>query len=353
MDIYLPVAEMVVPFEAIAILGVAVGLLSSVFGVGGGFLSTPVLVFLGVPPSYAVGTQAVQLITSSLSGMLTYWRRGKVDFTIGTYMLAGSCGGTAGGVILFRILQHTGHIDIVINALYVLFLGLIGGMMLVESIKSLMNKKRPADDRVTTFWHRLTARLPYPVTFRQSGLTVSAIVPVVLGIIGGFMVSFLGMGGGFFLVPAMIYVLGMPGSLVVGTSLYQMFVTTILAAILHIITSNAVDLVLAFVLIIGSVVGGQIGIRIAKYIKGAFSRLLLSLILLAVCSALPATMPTGGYHARDSLSSGGEVMGQAAFSQIVTDYAHLHPVMYAFSGIFMAGLIGFLSYIISRRKLRW
>lgn len=286
MDIYLPVAEMAVPLEIITGLGVAVGLLSSVFGVGGGFLATPLLVFLGVPASFAVGTQAVQLISSSLSGMLGHWRRGHVDFKLGSVMLGGSFIGTVLGIVLFKILQYAGQIDVVINSLYVLFLATIGGMMFVESFRAILKKSRTAEAGHSKFWIRVTQGLPYPVTFPRSGLCVSATVPVVLGVLGGLMVSFLGMGGGFFLVPAMIYILGMPSHLVVGTSLFQMLVTTALAALLHIVSNNTVDLMLAFVLMVGSLIGGQIGFRIAKYVRGATARLLLAVILLSVCFML-------------------------------------------------------------------
>lgn len=286
MDIYLPVAEMAVPLEVILGLGVAVGLLSTVFGVGGGFLATPFLVFLGVPASFAVGTQAVQLISSSLSGVLGHWYKGNVDVKLGSVMLGGSFIGTVVGVLIFNLLQYTGQIDIVINALYILLLGSIGGMMLYESFGAILKKRHHAEAKRSKFWARVTQGLPYQMIFPRSNLCVSAIVPISLGVIGGLMVSVLGVGGGFLLVPAMIYILGMPGTLVVGTSLYQMLVSTILSAFLHSLGSNIVDLMLALTLMIGSMVGGVIGVRIVKYVKGAPARLVLALILLGVCFRL-------------------------------------------------------------------
>lgn len=286
MDIYLPVAEMAVSLETILGLGVVVGLLSSVFGVGGGFLATPFLVFLGVPASFAVGTQAVQLISSSLSGVMGHWQRGNVDVKLGSVMLGGSLVGTVLGIVIFRLLQYTGQIDIVINGLYVLLLGSIGGMMLFESFKAILKKKSLSEAGRSKFWAKITHGLPYPMTFPKSNLCISATVPVGLGVIGGLMVSVLGIGGGFLLVPAMIYILGMPGTLVVGTSLFQILITTAVSALLHILSNNTVDLLLALILMVGSLIGAQIGFRIGKYVRGAPARLILALILLGVCFRL-------------------------------------------------------------------
>lgn len=286
MEIYLPVAEMAVSFEVILGLGVAVGMLSSIFGVGGGFLSTPFLVFLGVPASFAVGTQAVQLISSSLSGVLGHWRKGNVDFKLGSVMLGGSFVGTVLGILIFKLLQYTGQIDVVINALYVLFLGTIGSMMLYESFKAILKKNHTSEPKQSRFWTRVMQGLPYTMTFPRSNLCISVIVPIVLGVIGGLMVSVLGIGGGFLLVPAMIYILGMPSSLVVGTSMFQILITTSLSALLHILSNNTVDLLLAFILMVGALIGGQIGVSLTKYIKGAPARLALAIILLSVCFML-------------------------------------------------------------------
>lgn len=285
MDIYLPIAEMAVSLEAVLCLGVAVGLVSSIFGVGGGFLATPMLIFMGIPASISVGTQAVQLISSSLSGVLGHWQRKTVDFKLGNVMLAGSMIGTILGVLIFKLLQYTGQIDIVINALYILLLGSIGFMMLYESALALLKRSRH-ETKKSRFWSRVTHTLPYPMTFPRSNLCISVIVPVTLGILGGLMVSVLGIGGGFLLVPAMIYILGMPSTLVVGTSLYQILITTAFSTVLHALSNSSVDLLLAMILMTGSVIGSQIGIRISKYIKGAVARLLLALILLGVCFRL-------------------------------------------------------------------
>lgn len=290
MDIYLPIAEISLHLEVILGLGIVVGFISSVFGIGGGFIATPFLIFLGIPPAFAVGTQAVQLVSSSLSGVLGHWSRGNVDVQVGSVMLAGSLTGTILGVGIFHFLQYTGQIDVVINILYVLLLGTIGSMMLFESAKTLLHQKKDEHAGRSAFWHKATEKLPYKVSFPRSGLYISAVVPITLGLIGGLMVSVLGIGGGFFLVPAMIYVLGMPTHLVAGTSLYQILITTAFSAILQAVSNNTVDVVLALMLMLGSLIGLQIGIYASQYIRGATSRLLLALMLLAVCFKLAGVL---------------------------------------------------------------
>ena len=282
MQIYLPIAEMAVPVESILLLGGVVGFLSGVFGVGGGFLVTPFLMFMGLPPAVAVGTQANQLAAASLSGLLGHMRRSNVDFKMGGVMLAGSIAGSIIGVMVFRLMQYLGQIDLIIPFLYILLLGTIGTMMLAESIFSLMLKKEP--DNIAARWQYspFLQNLPYKMRFPRSRLYVSALIPAGIGFLGGLMVSVLGIGGGFFLVPAMIYVLGMPTILVAGTSLFQILITTVFTTILHAAFNHTVDLVLAFVLIIGGVIGAQLGVRAARRIPGVYARIILAAILILV-----------------------------------------------------------------------
>lgn len=285
MQIYLPIAEMTVPVEIVLILGAVAGFLTSVFGVGGGFLTTPFLVFLGVPPSIAVGTQANQLVASSFSGSLSHWSKGNVDAKLGLVMLAGSSVGSIIGIGLFKMLQYLGQIDAAINIMYVIFLGSIGIMMLVESSYAVL-KKQTAEKGRSKFWIDLGNRLPYQMHFPKSKLYISALMPAGIGFLGGLIVSLMGVGGGFFMVPAMIYILGMSTLMVVGTSLFQILFTTAFTTILHAVTSHTVDLVLALILIIGGVVGSQIGVRAAKYIRGAPARLMLAAMLVLVAIKL-------------------------------------------------------------------
>lgn len=290
MQIYLPIAEMSVPAETLVVLGVAVGFLSGVFGVGGGFLATPFLLFMGVPPAVAVGTQANQLIATSMTGVLGHWRRGNVDFQMGGIMLAGGTVGSVVGIFIFRILQHFGQIDVFIAFSYVLLLGTIGLMMLFESASSLLKKSSVTQDIQSVSQREFFKNLPYKMRFNKSRLYVSALLPVGVGFIGGLLVSIMGIGGGFVLVPAMIYILGMPATLVAGTSLFQIIFVSAFACLLHAVASNTVDIILSTVMMIGGVVGAQLGVRFAKKIKGAPARIILSLIIIAVCIRMLTTL---------------------------------------------------------------
>jgi uncharacterized membrane protein YfcA len=292
MQIYLPIAEMAVQAETIALLGAVVGVISGVFGVGGGFLTTPFLIFLGIPPAVAVGTQASQLVASSTTAVIGHWKKRNIDLKMAWYLLIGGFIGTVVGIFIFRLLQYIGQVDLVVSILYVVFLCAIGGMMLSESVTTLYHstfKKENADDEGTSqtpskpsYFDHLRATLPYKVQFPESRLYISAIIPIVIGIIGGLMVSVMGIGAGFLLVPAMIYMLRMPPLLVAGTTLLQILITSAIACILHAVMNQTVDLILASILIGGSVIGAQIGVRLSPYIKGATARFLLASIITIV-----------------------------------------------------------------------
>ena len=288
MMIYLPIAEMSIQADMIILLGFGVGMLSGIFGVGGGFLTTPFLIFMGIPPAIAVGTQANQLIAASVSGVMGHMARDNVDRKMAFMMMIGSAVGTLLGVLLFKLLQYIGQIDLIISILYVLVLGVIGSMMFVDGmktyLKTLIRREMREDDPVR--YPKWLQNLPYKMSFPRSKLYISALIPVAIGFLGGFLAAILGIGGGFILVPLMIYVLGMSPLLVAGTSLFQVVFTASLATLLHALANQTVDLVLALILIIGGVVGAQMGVRIARRIKGPYMRLILSVIVLAVCFKL-------------------------------------------------------------------
>lgn len=282
MDIYLPIAEMTVPVQSVLALGLVVGFLSGVFGVGGGFLATPFLIFMGVPPAVAVGTQGAQLVAASVAGVLGHWRRGNVDFRMGGVMLAGGSLGSVAGIGIFHLLRHFGQIDLVIAILYVVLLGSIGSMMLAESMASLMKKTSSQGDAPLALSAGFLRRLPLQMRFPRSKLYISALVPAGIGFVGGLLVSIMGIGGGFLLVPAMIYILGMPTLLVAGTSLFQIMLTSALAVVMHAQMNQTVDLVLAAILILGGVVGAQMGVLVSRKIKGAQARVALATLVLIV-----------------------------------------------------------------------
>jgi len=265
-------------------LGGGVGMLSGIFGVGGGFLMTPLLFFMGIPAAVAVATEANQIVASSVSGVLAHWRRGNVDIKMGAVLLAGGVLGSSFGVWLFSVLRELGQIDLVIKLSYVVFLSIIGLLMLVESVKSMRASKRSAPSKA--HHHTWMHGLPFKMRFRKSRLYISALLPLVIGVFVGLLAAIMGVGGGFVMVPAMIYLLGMPTSVVVGTSLLQIIFVTANVTLLQSINNQTVDVVLAMLLMVGGVIGAQFGAKIGSLLKGEQLRGLLALIVLGVCAKL-------------------------------------------------------------------
>jgi uncharacterized membrane protein YfcA len=286
MDIYLPIAELPLNIFLLLGLGAGIGFLSGVFGVGGGFLLTPLLIFAGVPPAVAVASSANQLVGASLSGVIGHWRRGNVDFKMGFIMLAGGLAGSALGVWLFALLRWAGQIELVISLAYVLLLGALGGLMLVESVRTALRQRRPGVVRRKLHQHNWMHGLPLKTRFRRSKLYISALLPTGLGLVVGVLSGILGIGGGFVLVPAMIYTLGMPTAMVPGTSLLQVIFVAANVTFLQAYTNRAVDVVLAMLLLAGGVLGAQIGARFGTRLRGEQLRFLLALLVLAVAAKL-------------------------------------------------------------------
>ena len=284
MDIYLPIAEMSVNVFAIFGMGAGVVFLSGLFGVGGGFLMTPLLIFTGIPPAVAVATEANQIVAASVSGVLAHWKRGNVDIKMGMVLLVGGVIGSSAGVWLFTLLRELGQVDLVIKLSYVIFLSIIGFLMLIESARAIMAKKRDVPRRQHT--HNWLHGLPFKMRFRRSRLYISALLPLGIGVFVGLLAAIMGVGGGFVMVPAMIYLLGMPTSVVVGTSLFQIIFVTANVTVLQSVTNYTVDVVLALILLFGGVIGAQIGARFGGRIQGEQLRGMLALIVLAVCSKL-------------------------------------------------------------------
>lgn len=283
MDIYLPIAEMSVNALVIVLLGGGVGFLSGMFGVGGGFLTTPLLIFYGIPPAVAVASSATQITGSSVSGALAYWERGQVDVKMGLVMVLGGVVGAGIGQVVFRILQDFGQIDVVISLIYVLFLTVIGGLMLWDSLVALLASHRGQTAPTRRLRHRpWVAALPWPMRFPKSGLYISPIAPLVLGAAVGILTVIMGIGGGFIMVPAMVYILGMRAQAVVGTSLFQIIFVTAATTLLHATASQTVDIVLALLLLVGGVVGAQYGVRAAQKLSPDRLRLALAVIVLGV-----------------------------------------------------------------------
>ncbi|GGB28659.1 UPF0721 transmembrane protein [Sphingomonas metalli] len=287
MDLYLPVANLSVNALVIVLLGGGVGLLSGMFGVGGGFLTTPLLIVYGIPPTVAAASSASQVTGASVSGVFAHVRRGGVDFKMGGVLVAGGIVGTFAGAWLFRLLQALGQIDTVIAIVYVVMLGWIGGVMAKEALTAIVRRRRGQPPRARKRRHHpLVAALPFRTRFYASGLYISPLAPLLLGFMTGVLTMLLGIGGGFILVPAMIYVIGMATGVVVGTSLFQTLFVTAVATLVHATTTRAVDIVLAALLLVGSVTGAQIGARLATKIRPEYLRLALALMVLAVGSRI-------------------------------------------------------------------
>ncbi|MCH2163224.1 MAG: sulfite exporter TauE/SafE family protein [Marinovum sp.] len=285
MQIYLPIAEVSVNAFLLLGLGGLVGVLSGMFGVGGGFLMTPLLFFIGIPPAVAVATEANQIVASSFSGVLAHLRRKSVDLRMGTVLLIGGLIGAALGVVVFNYLKSLGQVDLLVRLCYVVFLGVVGGLMFLESLRAIRKSKAgvAAPKRKQRGW---VDALPFKMRFRTSGLYISVIPPVTIGICVGILAAIMGVGGGFIMVPAMIYILHMPTKVVVGTSLFQIIFVTGFTTLLHATTNFTVDIVLAVLLLIGGVIGAQIGTRIGARMKAEQLRILLALMVLAVCAKL-------------------------------------------------------------------
>ncbi len=283
MHIYLPIAELSANVLVFLGLGAAVGYLSGLFGVGGGFLLTPLLIFLGIPPAVAVGTGTAHVVASSVSGAITQYRRNNVDVKMGLIMLTGGIAGTVIGVEMVRLLRRAGQFDLVVSLTYVTFLGVIGVLMLIESANTWRASRvgTQAAPRKSG-QHSWVDGLPLKMRFHRSKLYISAVPPAVIGMFVGFMAAIMGIGGGFVIIPAMIYILRMPTNVVVGTSLFQITFVAGLATILHAVQNKNVDIVLAAMLMAGGVIGAQFGASSGVKIKGEQLRFLLAAIVLIV-----------------------------------------------------------------------
>ncbi|UVI40394.1 sulfite exporter TauE/SafE family protein [Qipengyuania spongiae] len=281
MDVYLPIANLAVNGLWIVALGALTGVLSGLFGVGGGFLTTPLLIiFYGIPPTVAAASASTQVTGASVSGVLAHAKRGGVDYRLGAVTVAGGLLGSGIGALLFRFLRSVGQIDVVINSLYVVLLGSIGALMMREAVQSIRGTATAQVRRRKH--HPIVAALPWRWRFYRSGLYISPLAPLILGVLVGILTMLMGVGGGFILVPAMLYILGMSANVVVGTSLFNILFVTIVTTMMHSLTTKAVDIVLVGLLLIGSVTGAQLGTQWAAKVKPEWLRLALAAIVLVI-----------------------------------------------------------------------
>ncbi|MGF1500846.1 MAG: sulfite exporter TauE/SafE family protein [Paracoccaceae bacterium] len=285
MTIYLPIAEVSVNAFLLLGLGGGIGFLSGIFGVGGGFLMTPLLILVGIPPAVAVATGAAQIAASSFSGVLSHLRRKTVDLKMGSVLLAGGLLGSVIGVQIFTALRELGQVELLVSLCYVVFLGIVGALMFVESLTALRRSRR-GTRRPPRKRHGWVHGLPFKMRFRASNLYISAIPPFLVGMAVGVLAAIMGVGGGFIMVPAMIYILGMATTVVVGTSLFQILFVTIATTLLHAWVNQTVDALLALLLLLGGVIGTQIGVRVGPRLGAAQLRILLALLVITVCGKL-------------------------------------------------------------------
>lgn len=283
MLLYLPIAEISVNALLILIMGAAVGFLSGIFGIGGGFLMTPLLIFYGITPTVAVGTGAVHVVASSVSGALSQIRRGGIDFRLGLTLVLGGCVGSWIGAVAFRLMREAGILDVFISLSYMLLMGVVGILMLIESVRSILRARRGRPPMLRKpGQHNWIHRLPFKVRFQRSRIYLSVIPVAGLGALIGFLGTVVGVGGGFIIVPALIYLLRVPSNVVVGTSQFQIVFVMATATVLHAVENHSVDLVLAMLLMVGGVFGAQLGSRASRNIRGEQLRALLALLVLSV-----------------------------------------------------------------------
>ena len=283
MQIYLPIAEVSVNAFVLLGLGGIVGILSGMFGVGGGFLMTPLLFLIGIPPAVAVATEANQIVASSFSGALAHLKRKTVDLKMGSTLLIGGLLGAGIGIIIFNYLKSLGQVDLLVKLCYVAFLGIIGSLMFIESLRAILKAQGESIPKKVRRPRGFAQQLPFKTRFRTSGLYISIIPPILVGLLVGIPSAIMGVGGGFIMVPAMIYILGMPTKVVVGTSLFQIIFVTGFTTLLHATTNHTVDIVLAVLLLLGGVIGAQLGSQFGTHLRAEQLRILLALMVIAVC----------------------------------------------------------------------
>ena len=283
MQIYLPIAEVSVNAFLLLGLGGIVGILSGMFGVGGGFLMTPLLFFIGIPPAVAVATEANQIVASSFSGALAHLKRKTVDLKMGSILLIGGLLGAGIGIIIFNYLKSLGQVDLLVKLCYVAFLGIIGSLMFMESLRAILKTQGGSIPKKVRRPRSFAQQLPFKTRFRTSRLYISVIPPILVGLLVGILSAIMGVGGGFIMVPAMIYILGMPTKVVVGTSLFQIIFVTGFTTVLHATTNYTVDIVLAVLLLLGGVIGAQLGSQFGTRLRAEQLRILLALMVIAVC----------------------------------------------------------------------
>ena len=346
MEVFLPIAEVTVNISTIFFLSTIVGILSGLFGVGGGFLMTPFLIFIGVPPTYAVANEANNILATSVSGSTTYWLKNTLDYKMGLMIVAGGAAGTIIGILTFTYFKGIGKIDIVISLAYMYVLAIIGTAMLVQGIGEIDRARKKIVLKKKLHSHYWIHGLPLRMRFKKSKLYESAFTPITIGLIVGFIAAIMGIGGAFILVPAMIYIIGMPTKLIPGTSLFVTIFISAIVTVLHAFNYGSIDLILVSMLILGSIVGVQIGQKIGEFIDSSELKTLLAILLLAVGIAIAYDSFFAVHDVKQAIDNGTKNLGD--FSSFIKNLSKDFPVIYGIISIIFAIVLGIAAAFIRR-----
>ncbi len=338
MDFFLPIAEVSINLITIFSLSALVGVLSGLFGVGGGFLMTPFLIFLGIPPSYAVANEANNILATSVSGSTTHWLKDTLDYKMGTMIVIGGVAGTIIGIITFTYFKEIGKINIVISLAYMYILAIIGTLMLVEGISEIDRARKKIVLKKKLHSHYWIHGLPLRMRFKKSKLYESAFTPIIIGLIVGFIAAIMGIGGAFILVPAMIYIIGMPTKLVPGTSLFVTIFVSATVTVLHAFNYGSIDLILVGVLIFGSIIGVQIGQKLGERIDSSELKALLAILLLLVGIAIAYDTFFAEKVIKEVLNNSSNELGN--FSFFIKNLSIDFPIQYGVISIIFAIVLG-------------
>ena len=347
MEFYLPIAEVSVNIVLILFLSFVVGLLSGIFGVGGGFLMTPFLIFLGIPPTYAVANEANNILATSVSGSLTHWFKNTLDYKMGLMIVIGGIAGTILGILTFSYFKEIGKINLIISLAYMYVLAMIGTLMLIEGVKEIDRARKKIFLKKKLHSHYWIHGLPFRMRFRKSKVYESALAPIVLGLVVGFIASIMGVGGAFLLVPAMIYIIGMPTKLVPGTSLFVTIFITAIVTILHALNYQSIDLILVITLILGSILGVQFGQKIGQYLESTELKTSLAILLLIVAIAI--AYDTFFKNNNTTLNNGNlKAVEQNQLYETIINLSVNHTITYGLFSIILAIGFGVLASVIRR-----
>ena len=346
MEVFLPIAEVSVNISTIFFLSTTVGILSGLFGVGGGFLMTPFLIFLGIPPTYAVANEANNILATSVSGSTTHWLKNTLDYKMGLMIVAGGAAGTIIGILTFTYFKGIGKIDIVISLAYMYVLAIIGTAMLVQGIGEIDRARKKIVLKKKLHSHYWIHGLPLRIRFKKSKLYESAFTPIIIGLLVGFIAAIMGIGGAFILVPAMIYIIGMPTKLIPGTSLFVTIFISAIVTVLHAFNYGSIDLILVSMLILGSIVGVQIGQKIGEFIDSSELKTLLAILLLAVGIAIAYDSFFAVHDVNQTINNGTKNLGN--FSIFIKNLSKDFPVIYGIISIIFAIVLGIAAAFIRR-----